>query len=79
MEPTIELHMRALVKKGYILHSQVMEQLPKFQAYADCMNKVIDKLERESGQLRREKSHLIEEHTKLKNKLYEVEKKLKRN
>ena len=56
-----------------------MEQLPKVQAYAECMNKVIDKIEREIGQLRHDNSHVIEENTGLQNKLYETVKKFKGN
>ena len=63
MEPTTELHICALVIQGYILHGRAMEELPKVETYAKRMTNIIDKLEQEVLQLRRENAELIAKKT----------------
>ena len=59
MKPTTELHICALVIQGYILHGRAMEELPKIETYAKRMTNIIDKIEQEVLQLRRENAELI--------------------
>ena len=63
MEPTTELHIWwcALVIQGYIIHGRALEELPKIETYAKRMNNIIDKIEQEVLQLRRENAELIAE------------------